>query len=213
MALQVQTLQKKLGKGVILVAVTKGVAPDQIEKAFLAGIVEIGENRVQEAEKKFTLLNHSMKKHYLGKVQSNKIKKIVKLFDCVQSLDSLKTAQLLDFEAANQGKKLEVMIQINIGNEVQKQGILPESIAEFYDHLLDCKHLKIAGIMCIAPALDPSKASEREELIEYFKKMKSLQLDMELEHCSMGMSADYKFAVAAGSTMVRLGRAIFGERS
>lgn len=208
----VQKLKKELGK-TVLVTVLKGVSLGKVKEVLAAGVMVIAENRIQEAEQRFLSLGAlaGVEKHFIGLLQSNKVKKAVRLFDCIQSVESLKTAALLNKEAEKQQKLVKVMIQINIGHEQQKQGILPATTYRFYEQLLDYKHLSVIGLMCIAPAVDASTTQGKDKLHHYFRRMKALQNDLGLEHCSMGMTNDYKIAVAEGSTMVRIGRGIFGE--
>lgn len=215
---KMQRIKADISQEVTLVAVTKGVPVEKINEAIDAGVTDIGENKLQEAERKFSKLKANVKKHFLGHLQTNKVKKIVALFDCVQSIDSIKTAELINREAFQQNKVIEGMMQINIGNEPQKQGIIAEQLYEFYDKLLGFHNLKIIGIMCIAPELDIQQKEQKkqkenkEKLHILFKKMKELQEDLNLKHCSMGMSNDYRIAIEERSTMIRLGQAIFGER-
>lgn len=217
----IKRIKTDISQEVTLVAVTKGVSVERINEAIDAGVTDIGENKLQEAEKKFPKLKGKTRKHFLGHLQTNKVKKIVALFDCVQSIDSIKAAELINREAFQQNKIIEGMMQINIGNEPQKQGIIAEQLYEFYDKLLEYHNIKIIGIMCIAPELDIQQKEQKkqkeqkenkEKLHILFKKMKELQEDLNLKHCSMGMSNDYRIAVEEESTMIRLGRAIFGER-
>lgn len=209
---RVQKFQNELG-ATALVAVIKGTSLEKIKEALAAGVTMIAENRIQEAEQRFLSLNNlpTVKKHFIGHLQSNKIKKAVQLFDCIQSVDSLKIAALLNKEAEKQQKRVKVMIQINIGNEQQKHGILPVAGYRFYEQLQEYQHLSVVGLMCIAPAVDVHTMQGKKELHCCFRRMKELQNDLKLQHCSMGMTNDYKIAVAEGSTMVRIGRGIFGD--
>lgn len=211
-ARHIQEIRKKIGDTVALVVVIKHISSQDVQKALSAGTLIVGENRLQEAEKHAHLLEH-VEKHFIGHVQTNKVKKIVALFDCIQTVDSLKLARLINTESKKQGKIMSVMIQVNIGEEEQKHGVFVEQLKEFYDHLLDLKYLDVVGLMCIPPVLDISEKGQKGKLRSYFQHMKLLQKDFKLKHCSMGMTNDYMLAVEEGSTMVRIGRGIFGERS
>ena len=208
---QVKDLLKKAGKCKIIAA-TKLQSVQAINIAINAGITEIGENRIQEACEKFPHLPKKVKKHFIGHLQTNKVKKAITFFDCIQSIDSLKLAKAVNEEAKKQKKDIEVMIQINISGEKQKEGILPEQLAEVYDYLLGCRHLIVKGIMCVPKETNMKKEKEKDELKKIFQKMKELQKDFKLQECSMGMSDDYSLAIGEGSTMIRVGKAIFGDR-
>ena len=210
-ARRIQEIKKKIGDTVALVAVVKHVSSEDVQKALSAGVRIVGENRLQEAEKRAHLLKH-VEKHFIGHVQTNKVKKIVTLFDCIQTVDSLKLARLINKESEKQEKIMSIMIQVNIGEEEQKHGVFVEQLKEFYDQLLDLKYLDVIGLMCIPPALDLSEKGQKGNLCSYFQHMKLLQKDFKLKHCSMGMTNDYMLAVDEGSTMVRIGSGIFGER-
>ncbi|MBI3032801.1 YggS family pyridoxal phosphate-dependent enzyme [Candidatus Woesearchaeota archaeon] len=197
------TLFRKLGipPSITLLAVTKGKTISQILPLFNQGITDIGENRIQEAEEKFPLLPSSITKHFIGHLQSNKVKKAVALFNVIQSVDSIKLAKTIDAESKKQHKNIKIMLQVNIGNEIQKHGFKKEDMGNAYNTLKLLDHVQIIGIMCIAPLhKDPQP---------YFKQMKQLQQQLKLPHLSMGMSDDYHIAIKEGATMVRIGRKLF----
>jgi pyridoxal phosphate enzyme (YggS family) len=167
------------------------------------GHLDFGENRVQEAQKKWkTVLKNypTIKLHIIGKIQSNKVKDVVELFNVVHSLDSKKLAQLFSIAEKKINKKLQYFIQINIGNEPQKSGI---NIKECEDLISFCRsvNLNILGLMCIPPV--------NQNVDNYFNKLKNLNDLYNLNELSMGMSNDYKVAAKLGSTYVRVGSAIF----
>ena len=187
-----------------LIVVTKNQTIDTIYPFLDAGHIHFGENKVQEANQKWsnTLKNNSkVKLHLIGKLQSNKAKDAFNLFDFIHTVDSEKLAKILSNLENNSEKKIKYFIQVNIGNEIQKNGIDQSSVRGFVDFC--CKDLKlnIIGLMCILPLnLDP---------VPFFKKMKDLKIINNLNELSMGMSSDYKQALNYGATYIRIGSAIF----
>ncbi len=171
------------------------------------GHIDFGENKVQEALDKWTILkqkNKNIKLHLVGKLQTNKVKFAVKLFDFIHSLDSEKLAKKIADEQSNQNIKPKIFIQINIGNEEQKSGISKDDLFQFYDY---CKsiNLDIIGTMCLPPInKDPSK---------YFAEIYFLNQKLGLKELSMGMSSDYLKAIEYNSTYLRIGSSIFGQRT
>lgn len=193
---------RRKSEEITLVAVTKGISPDKINKAIEHGIKIIGENRIQEAEKKFPLLL-PVQKHFIGHLQTNKVKKAVQLFDCIQSVDRVKLAQEIDKHCAQLNKQMLIMLEVNISGEAQKQGFASEKVKEVYHEMKKLKHITVIGLMGIAPNIEPEKTRP------YFRKLKHLCKELNLKHCSMGMSQDFEVAIEEGSTMIRIGRALF----
>ena len=187
-----------------LIIVTKNRSFETILPLIQSGQLHFGENKVQEAKEKWSNFlndNKNVKLHLIGKLQSNKAKDAFVLFDFIHTLDSEKLAKKFsDLEKISK-KNLKYFIQVNIGNEAQKNGINESLLADF---IIFCKkdlNLNIIGLMCIPPAnLDP---------LPFFKKMQKLKIDNNLEELSMGMSSDYKEALDCGSTYLRIGSAIF----
>ncbi len=170
------------------------------------GHADFGENKVQEAESKWRdikISNKNIKLHLVGKLQTNKVKLAVNLFDFIHSLDSEKLAKKLADEQKKQNKKPKFFIQINIGNEETKSGIQKEHLLDYYNYCVDL-NLEIIGTMCIPP--------EKEEPSTYFSEMVILNKKLNLNELSMGMSSDYIKAVEYNSTYLRIGSKIFGER-
>ncbi len=168
------------------------------------GHTHYGENKVQEAVEKWENLkneNNNLQLHLIGKLQTNKVKFAVKLFDYIHSLDSEKLAKKI---ASFENKNLKLFIQVNIGNEEQKSGISVNQLIDFYDFCKDLK-LNIVGLMCIPPIHDDS--------VKYFKKMLDLKQKHNFNELSMGMSSDYLDALQHGSTFLRIGSDIFGKRN
>ena len=187
-----------------LIVVTKNQTIDKIYPFLDAGHIHFGENKVQEAVQKWsnTLKNNSkVKLHLIGKLQSNKAKDAFDLFDFIHTLDSEKLAKILSSLENKSDKKIKYFIQVNIGNEMQKNGIDQSSIKEFMDFCFRDLKLNIVGLMCIPPLnLDP---------IPFFKKMQDLKIINNLNELSMGMSSDYKQALNYGATYIRIGSSIF----
>ncbi|HOW14422.1 YggS family pyridoxal phosphate-dependent enzyme [Methanosarcina sp.] len=196
-----------------LVCITKTIEPERINEAIRAGATIIGENRVQEYEdKRDDIL--PCETHLTGHLQTNKVKKAVRLFDVIQSIDSLKLIRNIDRRARDIGKVQRVYLQVNIGSEPQKQGFEPDEIKNAIKEIRSLRNVRVEGLMCIPPFVPP------EQTRAYFRKMKALFDEMKQENrdnidirtLSMGMSSDYMIAIEEGATMVRVGSAIFGKR-
>jgi pyridoxal phosphate enzyme (YggS family) len=194
-------------QNVNIIAVSKTFPMEAIMPLIEYGHLEYGENKVQEAITKWTevkLANPNIKLHLIGKLQTNKVKFALKLFDYIHSVDTKKLAKKIADEELKQNKKIKIFLQVNIGNEEQKSGINKDYLNEFY---LYCKklNLDIVGLMCIPPAEAKSEI--------YFKEMALLTKKLDLKELSMGMSADYIEAAKNSSTYLRIGSNIFGKRS
>ena len=208
--------KKEPGQEVRLVAVTKTRPPEQISAAIDAGVFSIGENRLQEAELKFpeiTQINR-VEKRLIGQLQSNKIKKAIRLFDTIDSVDSVRLAEKIAKAAATIKKTQRVLIQVNTSEEKTKGGFKSRDIEEM---LLCFNHnnIKIDGLMTIGPTKpDYNKRKKAfQSLKELFTKInRRLPQDKKMTEISMGMSGDFELGVESGSTMVRVGTAIFGKR-
>jgi pyridoxal phosphate enzyme (YggS family) len=192
---------------VTIVAVTKTVDPRQIQQAFKDGVRHFGENRVQEAESKIEQLSTLQPPptwHMVGHLQSNKAKIAVELFDMIQSIDSVKLAEAISHHTQ---RNIPILIQVNVAAETTKSGFSPSEVSSAVKEIARLPHLEIKGLMTIAP-LTPNP----EEVRPVFRQLRLLRDALGLEHLSMGMSDDFEVAVEEGATMVRIGRAIFGER-
>jgi PLP dependent protein len=208
---RIRRIQQEIGNNKT-VAVSKGHSVEKIEKALNAGITMIGENKIQEAEEKYRKLKDlfndmRVEFHLIGHLQKNKVKKAVMMFDMIQSVDSLKIAQEIDKRAKEIGKVQLILIQINIGAEKQKHGVMPEEIFGLLEEISKLENISVKGLMCITPYFE-----DAEKTRPYFRMMKSIFDKTGLEILSMGMSHDYKIAVEEGSNMIRIGTKIFGER-
>ena len=189
-----------------IIAVSKTFKIDHILPLVEYGHLHYGENKVQEALSKWTdikIKNSKINLHLIGKLQTNKVKFAVKIFDFIHSLDSKKLATKIAEEEKKQNKKLKIFIQINLGNEDQKSGIRKDNLVEFYDFTKNLG-LNIVGIMCIPPFNQDSS--------KFFSEMNELNSKINLKHLSMGMSADYLSALEYKSTFLRIGSDIFGKR-
>lgn len=191
---------------VTLVAVTKVFPADYVESAIAAGVADIGENRVQEARDKKALVRGSARWHLIGHLQSNKAKDAVNLFDVIQTVDSVELAQKIARAAEAAGKRQEILLQVNIGNEEQKSGAERAEIPALVKTLRGIDALDLRGLMAIPPL------GTVEETRRYFRELRALRDDAGVDQLSMGMSEDFEVAIEEGATIVRVGRAIFGER-
>ncbi len=205
--------QARKREEIILVAVTKNHGVEKMREAIDAGAKHIGENRVQEAAEKFQTLNREVTRHLIGHLQTNKVKAAVKLFDVIQSVDSQHLAAALDKAAAQLDKVQDILIQVNLAREPQKSGALPEDLNALINFVEGSKNLRLRGLMMIAPNFP-----DVEEVRPLFRQMRELfdELKTSREHfdfLSMGMTHDYKVAVEEGANLIRIGTAIFGERS
>ena len=191
-----------------IIAVSKTFSIDKIEPLLNCGHDHFGENKVQEALEKWTKIkknNKKIKLHMIGKLQTNKVKHVVPLFDFIHSLDNYKLAKKISEEEKKNKKKLKIFIQINIGLENQKSGLKIEDLKDFYNHCINDLRLNIIGLMCIPP--------NDNETENYFKKMENLIIKYKFDNLSMGMSNDYLKAVDYGANFIRIGSKIFGSRN
>ncbi len=200
---------------VTLVAVSKTMPVALVRMAYNLGVSHFGENRVQEALPKIEAFHpEGMYWHMIGHLQSNKAGKVVAPFDYVQSVDSLHLALALDRYADQHGKRLPVLLQVNVSGEASKEGIPLAGAPELARQVLALPHIEVQGLMTIAPLVENA-----EEVRPVFRKLRMLRDRLRIElpggawqHLSMGMTDDYSIAIAEGATIVRIGRAIFGER-
>ena len=197
----------KINKIPKIIAVSKTFGMDKISPLIAHGHLDFGENKVQEANEKWSevkLRNNDIKLHLIGGLQTNKVKIAVKLFDYIHSVDSEKLAKKISDEQQKQNKKVKVFIQVNIGDEDQKSGVNKSSVSRLYSY---CKtlSLNVIGLMCIPPL-------EKSPNI-FFREMRILNKNLNLNELSMGMSSDYLEAIKNSATYVRIGSNIFGERT
>jgi PLP dependent protein len=198
---------KRDAANVTLVAVSKTFSADEVRPVLNAGHCVFGENRVQEAQGKWPQLRAEfldLKLHLIGPLQSNKAADAVALFDVIHTIDRPKIAKAIASEMTRQGKRLELFVQVNTGEEPQKAGVLPADVRAFVAMCRDDLGLEIAGLMCIPPV--------DEEPAVHFAFLAKLARELGLSQLSMGMSGDFETAIAFGATHVRVGSAIFGSR-
>jgi pyridoxal phosphate enzyme (YggS family) len=192
---------------VLLVAVTKTFPATDVDAVIAAGATNIGENKVQETRDKKPLVDAPARWHLIGHLQSNKAKDAVRLYDVIQTVDSLDLATRISRVADSAGKAQDVLLQVNIGREEQKSGAEPHAVAALAKEVAALPSIRVAGLMAIPPTGEP------EAMRPYFRELKTLRDDLGLEHLSMGMTDDFEVAIEEGSTIVRIGRAIFGSRT
>jgi len=199
-----------------LIAISKTHPAESVEQAYNAGHIEFGESRVQEAEEKITSLNYPLKWHLVGHLQSNKAKAAVSLFHTIHSVDSIKLIKELDKRAIQIDKRIAVMLQVNVSGEAAKSGMNPDDLPEIADAASCAKNLDLTGLMTIPPfSVNP------EDSRRYFAALRELAMkdlvnsnlvSADKLELSMGMSGDFTIAIQEGSTLVRVGTAIFGHR-
>lgn len=190
-----------------IIAVSKNFSLDKIRPLIDFGHLHFGENRVNEAIDKWAEVlktNASLKIHLIGRLQSNKVKDVFKVFSYIHSLDNIKLAEKLANEEMLQKKKIKYFIQLNLANEPQKSGILFNAFDAFYSKCTKDLKLDVIGLMCIPPVHSNPET--------YFKKLNEISIQYNLDHLSMGMSSDYMQAIKYGSTFIRVGTGIFGPR-
>ena len=201
-----------------LIAVSKGVDSEVVKNAVENGLRDLGENRIQEAEEKIAIIKACLPDskviwHLIGHLQKNKAKTAVKLFDMIHSVDSLELAVLLDKYAGETGKKQKILLQVKLSDEESKYGILQGYLIEALSGIMRLNNLQVEGLMTVPPYFD-----DPEKVRPFFRtlrelKDKAVQAGFGLTQLSMGMSNDFEVAIEEGATMVRVGTAIFGERS
>ena len=200
-----------------VMAVTKTVDPVLVNAAIGAGITLLGENKAQELCAKYDSYHKDgVQIHFIGHLQTNKVRQIVDKVSMVESVDSIKLARELDRPCAANGKVLEELLEVNIGREENKTGIFPELLPALLEEAGKLEHIRVRGLMTIPPVCETE-----EEVLQYFSQMRQLFIDIKqkkydnisMEILSMGMSADYLAAVRCGSNIVRIGTAMFGQRN
>ncbi len=200
---------------VTLIAVSKTVPLELVRMAYNLGVTNFGENRVQDALPKIAEFHPSDARwHMIGHLQTNKASKVIGAFASVESVDNLHLAQALERHAAKQGNELPVLLQVNVSGEASKEGMSPDEAPHMARQIVALPHLRVEGLMTIAPI-----APNPEETRPVFRQLRLLRDHLRTEipqcdwqHLSMGMTDDYRVAIEEGATIVRIGRAIFGER-
>ncbi|MBI5198570.1 MAG: YggS family pyridoxal phosphate-dependent enzyme [Nitrospirae bacterium] len=203
-----------------LVAVSKTVDIDRIKEAVIAGITILGENRVQEAQKKVAsyelrVVGRKIEWHMVGHLQTNKAKTAIRLFDLIHSVDSLRLAEEIDRESRKTGKVQDVLVEVNLAGEETKHGVSKEGTISLLKEMSKLKNISVKGLMTMPPF-----SEDPEKVRPYFRRLREIRDNInelrvtgyELRDLSMGMSNDFEVAIEEGATMVRVGTAIFGER-
>jgi len=200
-----------------LIAVTKTFSYKSVLEALKCGVRHVGENKIQEALPKFEQLGLSLRgitKHFIGRLQSNKVKKAVENFDLIQSLDTISLANNISCHAKNLGKVQSCLIEVKVSQEISKIGIAPDEVEDFYKYCLSISNILIKGLMVITPYSNNPENSRPyfKQVHKLFESIRKSFNNPNFNILSMGMSNDYKIAIEEGSNMIRLGSAIFGER-
>ncbi|MBV5305848.1 MAG: YggS family pyridoxal phosphate-dependent enzyme [Desulfobulbaceae bacterium] len=217
--LQIQKTASKCGRdpdAIRLVAVSKKCPVSSLQEAMQANQFLFGENYIQEAVQKKAVTGDSALFHFIGHLQSNKVRPAAQTFQMIETIDRFKLAAALDKELKLQGRNMDILVQVNIGRELQKSGILPEDTEKLLTQILPLSNLKIRGLMTIPPF-----AENPEQTRPYFRALRLLAKEMQEKkyffdnnhvELSMGMSSDYAIAIEEGATLIRVGTAIFGDR-
>jgi pyridoxal phosphate enzyme (YggS family) len=212
---RVLSLLKELdGKAKLLLA-SKERTVDEIREAISAGANIFGENYLQEAEPKINEIGHVVEWHFIGSIQRRKVKKIVELFDVIESVPSVEIARLIDDECKKIGKTMPVLIEVNSGREPQKTGVMPEDVEDVAKEINKLNNILLSGLMTMGPNLpDPEDLRPYFRVtFELFEKLRTLRMfKVEKPILSMGMSSSYKVAIEEGANLVRIGTLVFGER-
>lgn len=200
---------------ILLLAVSKTQPVEVIRQAVDCGLISLGENKVQEIMDKYEPMGEGVHWHLIGHLQTNKVKYIIDKVDMIHSVESLKLAEEIEKRAAAKGLVMDILVEVNMADEESKFGITPDKAEEFIRELAKKQHLRVRGLMTVAPFVENS-----EENREYFRQMKQLQVDIKakkidnvvMDVLSMGMTGDYEVAIEEGATIVRVGTGIFGAR-
>jgi hypothetical protein len=200
-----------------IVAVSKTFGPAYVDAAVAGGLAEFGENRIQEAKDKIPKVEavSALRWHLIGRLQSNKTRDAVALFDLIHSVDHLELASALDRRAAQAAKRQDILVQVNTTGEFQKSGCAPDAVDDLVTDIAALPHLRIMGLMTIGPFVtEPAPIARAFRVLrEAFDRLAATDLHGgAMRYCSMGMTDDWRVALAEGSNMLRIGRAIFGER-
>ncbi|MDD4877147.1 MAG: YggS family pyridoxal phosphate-dependent enzyme [Dehalococcoidales bacterium] len=212
----VNEIFNELPGGVQLVAAIKNRTPEEIMEAVRAGIKILGENYIQEAEKIYEIIGKKAEWHFIGHLQKNKVKKAVKLFDMIETVDSIELAEEIDKRCAQISKVMKVLIEINSGKEEQKTGIFPQKAENLIIEISKLNNIRIMGLMTMGPSIGNPEESRPyfTETKKVFERIKILDLpNVKMKYLSMGMTNSYKVAIDEGANIIRIGSKIFGERN
>lgn len=211
---RIRSIERNLTDNVSLIAVSKTRNITEIQEAYNCGIRDFGENKVQELVDKYERLP-DVRWHFIGKLQRNKVKYLVDKVFLIHSLDSISLLREIEKQYGKNDKIANVLIEVNIGREDSKSGILEEDLKELMDAIEECKYIKVKGLMAIIPKGDDEKCRY------YFRKMRNLFEELstiifkniQMDYLSMGMTHDYRIAIEEGANIIRVGEGIFGKRN
>lgn len=210
----VADILRDLPEGVELVAAAKKRKPEEVLEAVEAGVRIVGENYVQEAEEAYACIGRKAEWHFIGHLQKNKVRKAVRLFDMIQTVDSVPLAREISRRCVQIGKVIPVLLEVNIGGEPQKSGLKPESIPGVLREVSVLTGIRVKGLMTIEPRLETPEAARPYfiRMRELFERLKEPALPgVEMRFLSMGMTSTYRIAIEEGANMVRIGTRIFGS--
>jgi pyridoxal phosphate enzyme (YggS family) len=211
----VDQILSELPGGVQLVAAVKARTPEEILEVIESGVKILGENYVQEAERAYEVVGNKAEWHFIGHLQKNKVKKAVKLFDMIETVDSFEIAAEINKRCAQIGKVMSVLVEINSGREEQKSGVFPEETEQLVREISGLPNIRITGLMTMGPRFGNPEDSRPYfvETKKIFERINKLNLpNIQMKYLSMGMTNSYKIALDEGANMVRIGSKIFGER-
>ena len=211
----VNQILSELPNGVELVAAVKTRKPEEVLEAVESGVKIIGENYVQEAERVYEVVGNRAQWHFVGHLQRNKVKKAVRIFDMIETVDSVEIAREIDKRCAQIGKIMPVLIEINSGREKQKSGVFPADAEQLVKEISALANIRVTGLMTMGPRFGNPEESRPYfvETKKLFDRIKKLNLpNIEMRYLSMGMTNSYKIALEEGANIVRIGSKIFGER-
>jgi hypothetical protein len=211
----VRDIQSSLPGGVLMVAAAKKRSPDEVKAAIEAGVKIIGHNYVQEAERMKQAIDETVQWHMIGHLQRNKVKKAVRFFDMIETIDSARLAEEVNKRCDNEGKVMPVLIEVNSGKESNKTGVLPENVRKLILQINNLPKLEILGLMTMGPRFgNPEDARPYFKTTrKVFEQIKKAEIpNVEMRYLSMGMSNTYKIAIEEGANIVRVGTMLFGER-
>lgn len=213
--LNVKSILSEIPSYIELVAAAKTRTVEEIQEAISSGVAIIGENYVQEAGKIFDIIGNKVKWHFIGHLQKNKVKKAVKIFDMIETVDNVDVAREIDLRSREVGRNMPILIEVNSGMEKSKFGVRDDKVEEFIISIAAFKNISVQGLMTMGPLKD-----DPEESRPYFRKVKNIFDNISLKkisavkmrYLSMGMTNSYKVAIEEGANIVRIGAKIFGER-
>lgn len=212
----VRQILAELPESVKLVAAAKTRKPQEVMEAVEAGIRIVGENYVQEAESAYNVIGNKVEWHFIGHLQTNKVKKAAALFDMIETVDSIEIAAEIDKRCGQIGKTMPVLIEINSGREAQKAGVYPENAERLISGMAVLKNIRVVGLMTMGPLTVQAEELRTcfRETKELFDRIKKLALpNVEMKYLSMGMTDSYRIAMEEGTNMIRIGSRIFGPRT